>query len=159
MGFCVKLLILHNLSTEANHLIISPIENPQNGPTNPSDWLRARTPRVRWRGADHSLTGPWVEGWGGRWVREWSLVFPISEKRVGLVGQSESTAADHGRIDQMSVFVCVTVETSNVCIPWERGQMVGGELVSILQSFINCWFVVGSFIMCIHTTVYILCIW
>ena len=56
---------------------------------------------------------------------EWSLVFPISEKRVGLVGQSESTAADHERIDQMSVCVwmyvcvcvCVTVETSNVCIP------------------------------------------
>lgn len=44
---------------------------------------------------------------------EWSLVFPISEKRVGLVGQSESTAADHGRIDQMSVcvwmYVCVCV--------------------------------------------------
>ena len=57
---------------------------------------------------------------------------PDLRKAGRLVGQSESTAADHGRIDQMSVFVCVTVETSNVCIPWERGQMVDGEVVSIL---------------------------
>lgn len=26
----------------------------------------------------------------------------------------------------------MTVETNHVCIPWERGQMVDGEVVSIL---------------------------